>query len=169
MKHSSDEFIALYDQYSDSVYRFILFKVSNKDTAWDLTQDCFTKAWEYWSGARGTVANPKAFLFTVARNLVIDHWRARGRAQVISIEEHEIDMQDTRSNDAHTQSVMGDEARQVLSLLSRLPEADRELLTLRFTEELSFSEIAKITGKSAIALRVQVHRAIRKLKGMTQQ
>ena len=160
------EFLDLYDQHANSIYRFILFKVSNADMAWDLAQDCFMKVWEYWSRKPGEIANPKAFLFTVARNLVIDFWRARARTQTVELDTETMDVAIDVGNSAHDRLVLRDEIQEVMQLLDRLPPDDREVLTLRFTEELSFREIAHITGKGEIAVRVQAHRAIKKLKLM---
>ncbi|MBI1755238.1 RNA polymerase sigma factor [Candidatus Azambacteria bacterium] len=165
MAHDPKEFIDLYDRHSDAVYRFILFKVSDREAAWDLTQDCFTKTWEYWRSEKGSVSNQKAFLFTVARNLVIDHWRARARTQTVSLDVDTIDIAE-KGNGTHDRLVLKDETQSVMKLIGNLPESDREMLTLRYTEELSFKEIAKVTGKSIIAARVHAHRALGKLKRM---
>lgn len=154
--------MALYDQYSDSIFRFMLFKVSNRETAWDLTQECFFKTWQRFMKNPTVIANKKAFLYTVARNCVIDHWRGKEKHATVDIEaaSYVIDA----GNDVHHEAVVQDEARYLIRLLKNLPEENREILTLRYTEGLSFKEIAKITGKSTIAIRVQTHRALKKLK-----
>lgn len=156
------EFLALYDQYSDAMFRFMLFKVSNRETAWDLTQECFLKTWQYAANGRKAITNQKAFLYTIARNLVIDHWRAKTKHATVDIEAalHVID----DGNDVHREAVVRDEARYLLRLLKNLPEESREILTLRYTDGLSFEEIAAITGKSNIAIRVHTHRALKKLR-----
>lgn len=160
------DFLDLYDTYSDSIYRFILFKVSNTDIAWDLTQDCFLRMWEYASQAEKRVVQPKALLFTIARNLVIDHWRARARNRTVFFDTEVMDTNMDDGENAHDQLISLEETKQVMKLLEHLPDGDRELLTLRFTEELSFGDIAKIMGKNPVAVRVQAHRALRKLKSM---
>ncbi|MEK7494091.1 MAG: RNA polymerase sigma factor [Patescibacteria group bacterium] len=156
------EFMALYDRYSDSIFRFMLFKVSNRETAWDLTQECFFKTWQHSTNDNKTITNQKAFLYTVARNLVIDHWRAKAKHATVDIEAAAYVIDD--GNDVHREAVLRDEAQYLMRLLQNLPEESREILTLRYTDGLSFEEIAAITGKSNIAIRVHTHRALKKLK-----
>lgn len=159
--------MALYDQYSDAIYRFMLFKISDRDLAWDLTQDCFMKTWHYFTTKEHEVENKKAFLYTIARNLVIDHWRQKEKKATIDIDLVAHTIED--SNDLHANTVLQDEIRSLMGLLDELPEDDREILVMRYAEELSFDEIAKARGKSNVAMRVQTHRALKKLKTIAQK
>lgn len=154
--------MALYDQYSDALFRFMLFKVSNRETAWDLTQECFFKTWQHLAADKKAITHTRAFLYTVARNLVIDHWRAKEKHATVDIEAAAYVIDD--GNDVHREAVLRDEAQYLLRLLKNLPEESREILTLRYTDGLSFEEIAVITGKSNVAIRVHAHRALKKLK-----
>jgi len=163
---TQQEFLELYDAYNGAIYRFVLFKISDPDTAWDLTQSCFLRGWEYISSQKGRVAHPKAFLFTIARNLVIDHWRTREKHQTVELDDYLIDTQADNEPSAHDQIIFKEEAEQMRGLLTRLPDIDRELLTLRFVDDLPFSEISRIMGKHQVALRVQAHRTLKKLKNM---
>lgn len=161
---NQSEFIALYDRHGNALYRFVLFKVNNREIAWDLTQESLLKMWKYINdGQVKKIANHKALLFTIARNLVIDYWRAKARTETIGLDMETMDVADDDA-DAHALILLKDEARATMKLIEKLPEDDRELLTLRYTEELSFNEISKITGKNAIAARVKIHRALKKLK-----
>lgn len=154
--------MALYDQYSDAIYRFMLFKVSDRDLAWDLTQDCFMKAWHSFSSKDKEIANKKAFLYTIARNRVIDHWRQKEKTATIDIDLVAHSIED--GNDLHATTVLRDEIRSLMELLHELPEESKDILLMRYADELSFDEIAKATGKSNVAVRVQAHRALKKLK-----
>lgn len=154
--------MTLYDQYSDALYRFMLFKVSDRDLAWDLTQECFMKTWQYFENKGHAVANKKAFLYTVARNLVIDHWRQKERTSTIDIDLVTNSIED--GNDLHANTVLKDEIQSLMELLNELPEESKEILVMRYAEELTFDEIAKATGKSNVATRVQAHRALKRLK-----
>ena len=161
------EFMALYDKYSDSIFRFMLFKVSNRETAWDLTQECFFRTWRRLTNNRKAIMNQKTFLYTVARNLVIDHWRAKAKHATVDIEAASYVIDD--GNDVHREAVVQDEARYLLRLLKNLSEESRDILALRYTDGLSFEEIAVITGKSNVAIRVHTHRALKKLKALTKE
>ncbi|OGD23807.1 hypothetical protein A2Z10_01600 [Candidatus Azambacteria bacterium RBG_16_47_10] len=159
--------MALYDEYSDAMYRFMLFKVSDRDLAWDLTQDCFMKTWHYFATKEHEVENKKAFLYTIARNLVIDHWRQKEKRATIDIDLVAHTIED--GNDLYATTVLQDEIRSLMGLLNKLPEHDKEILVMRYAEELSFDEIAKTTGKSNVAARVHAHRALKKLKMIAQK
>lgn len=159
--------MVLYDQHSDAIYRFILFKISDRDLAWDLTQDCFMKAWHYFSLKEREIANKKAFLYTVARNLVIDHWRQKEKTATVDIDLVAHTIED--GNDLHKKTVVQDEIRSLMKLLDELPEESKNILLLRYAEELTFDEIAKATGKSNVAVRVQTHRAMKRLKALAQK
>ena len=163
----SQEFTELYDAYADAIYRFIFFKTSNKTLAWDLTQECFLKTWEYVrNGKHETIKNQRAFLYTIARNIVIDHWRQKEKQATTDLEEVAYAIPD--GNDIHEQTVLMNDIGNMMELLEQLPGHHKEILILRYTQELSFSEIAKILGKSAISVRVEAHRAIKKLKHIAQ-
>ena len=167
-QHQSQEFTNLYDTHVDAIYRFIFFKTSNQTLAWDLTQECFLKMWQYVrTEEREAIKNQKAFLYTIARNLVIDHWRQKEKSATIDLEEVAFSIPD--GNDMHANTVLADDIAQMMKLLDGLPIHHREILTMRFTEELSFSEIAKIMGKSAVSVRVEAHRAIKKLKKIAEE
>ena len=76
----SSDFNKLYRERVDSIYRFVFFKVSDKDLAWDITQECFLKMWrQIQDGAE--VKNSNALLYAIARNLVIDYWRQKDHRQ----------------------------------------------------------------------------------------
>ncbi len=166
-KHLSQIFTELYDANVDAIYRFILFKTSNRTLAWDLTQDCFLKMWRYVRDQQhGTIVNQRAFLYTIARNIVIDHWRQKEKQATTDLDEVAYAIAD--GNNVHDQSVLLNDIENLMKLMDELPGHHKEILILRYTEELSFSEIAKILGKSAISVRVEAHRAIKKLKHIAQ-
>ena len=68
------DFIKAYDDFNDDIFRFVYLKTRNRDTALDLTQETFTKAWEYVDDGK-EVGHMRGFLYQIARNLVIDHYR----------------------------------------------------------------------------------------------
>ncbi|MFZ5932544.1 MAG: RNA polymerase sigma factor [Patescibacteria group bacterium] len=153
-----DAFGRIYSLLLDKIYRFIYFLVSDEDVAYDLTQDTFVRAYRAlprYDAQRGAFST---FVYAIARNLVIDHQRKRinisldlvGNVRYEENFEEKIDL-NARSKKIHA----------VLKLLSK---DDRELLILRYFEEMSFSEIAEIVGKKEGAVRVQVFRLLKSLK-----
>lgn len=154
---------ALYDRMADALYRFALFRVSNRDIAWDITQECFLKLLEYQTLGK-PVHNERALLYAMARNAIIDHWRQRERRQTVDIEKIAFTIAD--GNDLHEQVVFTNEVALTLNLVRQLPDRQQEIILLRYVNDLPFADIATITGKNIIAVRVEAHRAIKKLKAL---
>ncbi len=78
-------FSAIYDKYINKIYRFVFIKVNSQEIAEDLTSETFLRGWEAYKKAsnphRQKIDNPSAFLYQIARNLVIDQYREKGRFQ----------------------------------------------------------------------------------------
>ena len=81
-----DAFIKAYDNYIDDIYRFIYFKVGNKEDAEDITSQVFLKSWDYVQNNNLIdYKTIKSFFYRVARNIIIDHYRSKGNQENISI------------------------------------------------------------------------------------
>lgn len=142
----------LRDQY-EKIYRYCYFRVKNKETAEDLTQEAFLR---YFS-QKSCIGKGKqlAYLYTVARNLCIDYYRKNSR------------------NDALDENVPGDDnvsafetnyaVKQAISLL---PDDLQELLLLRFANELGINEIANIMKISRFSVYRRLNRALGLLKSI---
>ena len=158
----AEAFGHLYDLYIDKIFRFIFFKVSSREQAEDLTSEVFLKTWEYLTKPDVKVDNFNALIYRIARNAVIDYYRARRQDYLDEDEEVMESIQDARSleTDLNTQL----EFETVEKHLAKLKDAYREVLLLKYIEELSVGEIAKIIGKSSANVRVLIHRATNALK-----
>lgn len=153
------QFLELYDRESDAVFRHAYFRVSDREIALDIAQEAFTRMWE--CVCRGDqIGNPKAFLFRIAGNLVIDHYR---RKKGVSLDALAEDGFDPAGEDAEG-IVDAAEATGAFKLLDRLPSRDRAVLTMRYVDGLSIGEIASATDESANAISVRIHRAGKRLK-----
>lgn len=157
----NNNFTELYRERVDSIYRFVFFKVSDKDLAWDITQECFLRMWR--QGQNGAeIKNNKALLYAIARNLVIDHWRRKGREQTVALDDVEYTLQN--DDDLFERQVVEEEIKSLLACVDQLPENHREVILLRYVGGLSYSEIARVIGKNPVAARVAAHRAVKSLK-----
>jgi len=153
----AESFGLLFDKYNSKIYRFIYFKVSNKDTAEDLASQCFLKVWEQiLAGTK--IKTFQAFIYQVARNLVIDYYRSREREELPLI--YQIDQQDEGLKYDPDKNLDLD---QLEKLLFTLNSGVREIIVLRFIEQLSIKEVAKIVGKSSANIRVIIHRTLKEL------
>ncbi len=161
-----EAFIEAYDKYVDDIYRFIFFKVNQKQEAEDITSQVFLKSWNHiQTNSIKDYKTLKAFFYKVARNLIIDHYRKNSHKQDIEIDrgEFKIDLPDERQ-DAHKNLEIKSDFDRLSQSLLQLKDEYREIVTLRYVNELSFSEIAKIMDKSKGNIRVMLYRAMKALR-----
>ncbi len=169
-KNDRDAFIEAYDLYVDHIYRFVYFKVGNKETAEDLSSAVFLKTWNYLqSGNCLECKTLKALLYKIARNLIIDHYRKNSLQNNVSLDSSIYDYSaDIASKDQDvakkTEIIIDTEI--IEKKLSELKDEYREALIMRYVDELSIGEISKILDKSKGNTRVLIHRAINALKDL---
>lgn len=153
-------FLAAYDEYADGVYRFIVSKISDSELARDLVQETFTRAWDYC--AKGEKIDQwKPFLFRTAYHLIVDTYRKRRTVSLEAMEEESgfaiPDADDVRS-------VTRAEAKRVRAAIAKLDDTYRDVLMLRYTEDLPPRDIARALGLSENVVSVRIHRGMQKLR-----
>ncbi len=150
----------LYDAYVDRLYRFVFFRVGNAQIAEDLTSQVFLKAWENLGHYEVRGLSFGAWLFRIARNLVIDHYRTR--------KEHE-SLEEEASVGSHSDLTAESgmdaefEAEWLRSAMKQLTDDQRTVLTLKFIEGFSTAEIAQVMGKRQGAIRALQLRGLQAL------
>ncbi len=162
----------LYDLYIERIHRFIYFKVSSKEEAEDLTSQVFLKVWEYLIDTERTrIQDFRAFVYQAARNAVVDFYRKQGRmgetVELDSIEE-ESAIEDPRQAFLLNQLYKSDRAY-LADCLKKLKDEFREVIILRYLEEMGISEIAQIVDKSPGNIRVLLHRGIKALRAVVEK
>jgi RNA polymerase sigma-70 factor (ECF subfamily) len=152
------EFSKIYDKYIDKIYRFVFLKVNSPEVAEDLTSETFLRGWQTFriQNSEFRIQNPPAFLYQIARNLVIDYYRQKGRAQVVSADYRIIDPRINLEEKANLNS----DFEQVRDALANLKEDYQDVIIYRYLDELSVPEIAKVMQKSEGTVRVLLHRAL---------
>jgi RNA polymerase sigma-70 factor, ECF subfamily len=154
----TEAFGQVYDACVDRVYRFIFFRVSDVPTAEDLTSQVFLKAWRNLGRYRpnGPIL---AWLYTIARNTVIDHYRTF--KQTVPLEEAApVAVQ----NDSLDEMVeFGFEMEALQKSLQTLTDEQREVIILKFIAEFDTDQIARKMGKSEGAVRALQMRALQSL------
>ncbi len=160
-----DKFEEIYNLESDSIFRFCLVRVSNREQALDLTQEVFLRLWQTLSSGKH-IDNNKAFLFTVARRLIID-WYRKKKSLSLEVflnkdEDNEADLLD--ENTTIEGLYGGIEGRYLLSKINKLKDQDRDIIYLRFVEDVSPVEIGKILGISANTASVRINRSLEELR-----
>ncbi|MBI2003294.1 MAG: sigma-70 family RNA polymerase sigma factor [Candidatus Wildermuthbacteria bacterium] len=159
MAFSKEEFISLYDAYLEPIFRFVALKVGSREVAQDLTSEVFLR---FLRSGNDSIQNPRAFLYQIARNVVADHYRAHEKKGTLPLSEYVEAMEgDPGDMDVAALNIEMDRVRTALSSLS---EGYREVITWRYVDELSLSEIAALLGKTEQSVRVTLHRALKALK-----
>lgn len=161
IKQDPEAFGKLYDQYVRQLYRFVYFKISNHEDAEDITAEVFLKAWNYLQEKK-EIKSFSGLLYQIARNCIIDVLRSRSsHPELINMGDTlEVGDKGMWSNKLHNNL----EYQHLVSNLKKLKHEYREVISLRFIDELNIREIAEITGKSNLGVRVTLHRALKKLK-----
>ena len=161
-KLDPEAFAELYDMYVKQIYRFVFFKVSSHEEAEDLTSEVFLKAWNYLQENK-EITSFRGLVYRIARNSIVDLYRAKAAKPERLLEENmEIGDGGKWYADLSTQV----EARKIVLAIKKLKQEYQEVITLRYVDELELDEIAEITGKGKISVRVTLHRAIQKLKNI---
>jgi len=147
----------LYRKYVAAVFRFVRAQVSNHQDAEDLTAETFLRAWKAMPKYQHRGHPFSAFLFRIARNLVID-FRRKFSEEIVEFNE---DFFSTRQASDQT---LFEDYEILAQAIHRLPEDYRQVIALRFFGDLTVRETALVMGRSEAATRVLQHRAIRKLR-----
>lgn len=164
-KGDSAAFGELYDAYIRYIYNFIFYKVHHKETAEDLTSQTFFNALR-----NITSADPEksflSWLYKIAQNIVIDHYRKWQRT-----DSKRTDIDDSWDIADDSTDIIGDvetarEIAKVKKYLSSLSSAERDVVIMRVWQELSYKEIAEITGRSEASCKMTYSRSIKKLRGI---
>jgi len=162
-KRDPDAFSKLYDFYIEPIYRFVYFKLSNKEDSEDITSEVFLKAWNYLISEEKEVNNFRQLIYRIARNRVIDVYRERAKKSECSIETIEIAATD---NIIHSIE-LAEEKVELINTIKKLKHEYQEVIHLRYVEGLSVRDIAVILDKKYANVRVILHRAIKKLKELS--
>jgi RNA polymerase sigma factor (sigma-70 family) len=169
LQHTFEE---AFEAYSDELFRHASIRLSDRERALELTQECFMKVWQY--AQKGEVIQDlRPFLYRTLRNLIIDEYRkhkasslealaVQANAQVEDL------LQPDESNTLEA-AVGRHEGKRALAALQELQEPYRESITLRYVDGLSPREIAQLVGESENVVSVRVHRGLKKLRALLEQ
>lgn len=154
-------FAGLYEAHVEQIHRYIRVRVGNVTLPDDLTSMVFLRAWEAFGRYRLLPGRPfVAWLFAIAHNLVVDHYRA-SRRELVGVD---LDRHTDSLADPEACTLRADLRRELQSALDHLRPDQRRIVSLRLIEGLSYDEISALTGKKAGALRVACSRALTRLR-----
>ncbi|WP_248962258.1 sigma-70 family RNA polymerase sigma factor [Sphaerisporangium perillae] len=158
----ADAFAALYDRYVDLVYRYVYFRVGSHALAEDLTSETFLRALRRIADFTWQGRDFGAWLVTIARNLVADHYKSgRYRMEVSTAEVLDTPLDGLHIPENAVVATMVSE--RVLRAVSDLNPEQQECVVLRFLHGMSLAETALIMGKKSNAIKALQFRAVRAL------
>ncbi len=167
-KGDNEAFGELYDFYAPKVYRFVRLKVDCQETAQDLTSEAFLKIWEYLQEQRRIRERFRSLLYKIARNLVIDFYRAKSNREILIDELEELShIEDNQRSDDLT--LRREEMKQVKQGLGKIKSNYQDVIIWYYIEDMPISEIADILDKKEGTVRVLIHRAKEALKEVVEE
>ena len=152
----------LYDRHYGAVYRYCYFRVGDKGAAQDLAGEVFVRMVAGLDRFQARGRPLLAWLYTVARNLVADHYRQRKRAAQVSLDNALALQPDGGDPGQAVDRTLT--AQHVASALRHLTEEQRQVIVCKFVEDLDNAEIARLMGKSEGAIKALQHRALDALR-----
>jgi RNA polymerase sigma-70 factor (ECF subfamily) len=166
IKRDKEAFAKLYDRYIDLVFRHIRYRIEDAKEAEDLAQEVFIKAWMAINKYKRTEVPVKAWLMTIARNLVYDYYKSKKKTT--SLDEAE-DIAEPESDNAIEKIEQADSEERLKRSIQKLGGDKQKVIMMRYIDGFSLQEIAKTLNKSEGAVRVIQFRALHDLKDILEQ
>jgi RNA polymerase sigma-70 factor, ECF subfamily len=160
--HAGDKqaFGALYEAYVKPIYNFIYYKTHHKETAEDLVSQTFMKAYNHFASYEPAKGTFSAWLYRIARNLVVDYYRSKKLATIDIEDAWDLSSDENIAEDTHNKLLFAE----VKKYFKELTAEQRDILTMRLWQEMSYQEIAEVLGKSEGSCKMAFSRAIQKLR-----
>jgi RNA polymerase sigma-70 factor, ECF subfamily len=157
---NGNAFGELYDRYFEKVYAYLYLRISNKHDAEDLTETVFLRTLDVMLNKKTNIKNFKAWLFSSAHNLLVDHYRSK-KTQV---DIDEVENLPELVNKENTNPLDGSDRILIRTAIEKLEPNLQQVIAYRFIADLSYTETAEIMGLKENHLRVLQHRALKQLR-----
>jgi len=156
----SDAFAEIYDLYVSELLHFVSHRVSTVDYADEIVSEVFIALWKRLQTDK--VKHVRGLLYRIARNKIVDYYRKKERDRSVLLDEEHLEIADSRD----FRKIVGVdmEIAQVLEAFERLSCDYRDLLVMKYIDELSVKEIAEALQKTSNAVRIGIHRALSALR-----
>jgi RNA polymerase sigma-70 factor, ECF subfamily len=159
-------FLQAFEDYSDQLFRHASLRVQSRDRAVDLVHDAYTKVWGYVRSGH-QIESFRPFLYKVLNNLIIDEYRKTREVSLDAILEQEgVDEGSFEELSETTTEALAAtiDGRKAFALLETLPDEYREVIILRFVDQLGPREISELIEESENAISVRIHRGLKMLR-----
>jgi len=155
----------LYRDFLGRIYAFVRAQVGSSSDAEDITAQVFMNAYQAYPRFEPRHSTPAAWLFRIARNATLDHFRAQGRRERLR---RTIEHQPVAEADPAGQAEERIQYRALLARVAELPERQREAISLRHSG-LTFDEVGRLLGCSEDAAKMLYHRALKAIREAVQK
>jgi RNA polymerase sigma-70 factor (ECF subfamily) len=163
----AEAFGQLYDRYVTGAFRYVYFRVGNTQLAEDLTAETFLRALRSLHTFQWKGKDFSAWLTTIARNLINDHFKSRRVRTEFSTDAFPDRADAARGPEEDVLSSLSNE--ELMQAVASLPDDQRDCVLMRFVQELSIAETAQVLGRSEGAIKQLQLRAVRSLAKMLRQ
>ena len=153
----------LYEHFYDKIFRYVMFKTGDRIDAEDITTDVFLRMLESIGSFKFQGYPFSSWLFRIAHNLIVDHFRRKSRRQTAPLEEAMVVAGGSSSDMDHKIDVDLSVA-EVYEAMDDLTDLQREVMSLRFAAGLSVKETAEAVGRKENAVKALQHAAVKKLR-----
>jgi RNA polymerase sigma factor (sigma-70 family) len=158
---AGEVFAELYVEYLPKVYRYISYRITDTHLAEDLTSTVFEKALTKFKSYSSDKAKFSTWIFTIARNTLIDHYRVNSKEKTVNLEDA---VNQVGSVSPEDESDRAEEITVLQTCLAELSHSEQEIISLKFGVEMTNRQIAKTLSLSESNVGIIIYRAVRKLR-----
>lgn len=159
------QFNDLYTSEADALFRYCFFRMSDREQAKDIIQEAFMRVWDAFVKDMENIKNPRALLFKITSNLVIDWYRKKKAVSLDNlIDSENSDNYLQIADNSFEQIEIQSEGKIFLKYISSLDATYQQVVYLRYVEDMSPKEIAEVTDLSVNVVSVRINRGIEILK-----
>lgn len=152
-------FLDLYEREADAVYRFIYFKILDKDRAEEIVQEAFVRTWDYLRAGKA-IDNQRAFVYRVANNILVDTFRKKRELSLDALRDEGFDA----GFEPFQGAWQAMDAEAIRGLIDTLDPKYRDPILLRHVNDLGVKEIALILDETENVISVRLHRGLEKVR-----
>lgn len=157
-EHQEKIFIENFTEYGDAIFRFCMVKVSNVELAEDMTQEVFSRYWQYLRDGKD-IQNPRALMYTIANNMAKDWYKKK---KAVSLDDQLDAGHIPQDNNSGPETMAS--YQEVRDAIDDMEEKDKDVLVLKYVEGLDPKDIAVILNETANVISVRLNRATKRLQ-----
>jgi RNA polymerase sigma factor (sigma-70 family) len=162
---SADDFYAaIYQRYAPALFAYVYQHTSSREDAEDIVLNAFLSVWQNQQFPTFAASKQAAWLWTITRNKMVDHYRHTARRPQVSIEWLTEPLYADEGSNPEQVSLVHEEYAQLIYAVRGLPKIQQDVLRLRFSHGLNSDEIGSVLEKSGTAVRMLLSRSLRRLR-----